>query len=66
MPRSSSEAIRGVAWDDGFWIDSLSLGAVHDLSGDDRDEPPTLLVPDGAGDYREHVVAPPPKRRMGF
>jgi hypothetical protein len=54
-----------VAWDDEFWVDSPSLGSVHDLSGEHADAPPVILVPDGKGDYREHVAVKP-KGRLGF
>lgn len=52
-----------VAHDEDVWVDVPSLGSVHDLSGA-GDETPALLVPDGAGDYREH--RPEPRRRLGF
>ena len=54
-----------VAYDEDFWVDGGSLGSVHDLSGDRPDDAPTILVPDGKGDYREHVAVPA-KRRLGF
>lgn len=52
-------------WDE--WPAAPMLGAVSAVSdhpGDD--DAPVLLVPDGAGGYREHVVGKPPKRRLGF
>jgi hypothetical protein len=58
---------RGVAWDDDiWWPDSGSLGSVGYLSSEKPADPPVILVPDGKGDYREHVAAPHPKRRLGF
>lgn len=57
---------RGVAYDDGFWVESPSLGSVGYLSGEKSADPPVLLVPDGAGGYREHRVIERPKRRLGF
>lgn len=57
---------RDVAWDDEFWVESGSLGTIGYLSGEKPDDPPVILVPDGAGDYREHRIAERPKRRLGF
>jgi hypothetical protein len=57
---------RDVAWDDDFWIDSPMSGSAHYVSSDKPDDPPVILVPDGKGDYREHVAAPRPKGRLGF
>lgn len=51
-----------VAWDEDFWVDSGQLGSVHDLDGA-GDSSLALLVPDGAGGYREHT---PERRRLGF
>lgn len=55
-----------VAWDEWFWVDAPGLGSVGYLSGERPDTPPVILVPDGAGDYREHQVSPRPKARLGF
>lgn len=61
-----TERARGVAWDDDFWVDSLMSGSAHAVSDREPEAPPVILVPDGAGDYREHQVVPRPRRRMGF
>lgn len=58
---------RQIAWDDDvWWPDTPSLGSAGFVSSDKPDDVPHLLVPDGHGDYREHVVLPKPKGRMGF
>jgi hypothetical protein len=57
---------RNVAWDDDFWVDDRMSGSAHFVSGDALPDPPVILVPDGAGDYREHQVVPRPKGRLGF
>lgn len=57
---------QGVAYDDFFWVDPLMSGSAHAVSDRTLDDPPVILVPDGAGDYREHQVIERPKRRMGF
>ena len=57
---------QNVAYDEDFWVDGLMSGSAHAVSGDPPDSPAVLLVPDGFGDYREHVVTPKPKGRMGF
>lgn len=57
---------RNVAWDEDFWVDGLMSGSAHAVSDQRLDEPPMILVPDGAGDYREHTVPKQPKGRMGF
>ncbi len=58
---------RDIAYDDDeFWVDSPMSGSAHYVSGDRPAAPPVLLVPDGFGDYREHVVSVKPKGRLGF
>jgi hypothetical protein len=57
---------RGIAWDDDFWYDMPSLGAVINLSGDGQVDPPTILVPDRErGGWKDHYVVKP-RRRLGF
>lgn len=55
-----------VAWDDAWWVDAPMGGSAHYVSGDTPDEAPVILVPDGAGGYREHQVAPRTRGRLGF
>jgi hypothetical protein len=55
-----------VAWDDDFWVDPLMSGSAHAVSDRVPDDPPVILVPDGAGGYREHDVIARPKGRLGF
>jgi hypothetical protein len=57
---------RDVAWDDEFWPEPLWLGSAHAVSDRAPDAAPVILVPDGAGDYREHQVVERPRRRLGF
>lgn len=57
---------RNIAWDDDFWVDAPDLGSVGYLSGEKSADPPVILVPDGAGDYREHQVMPRPRGKIGF
>lgn len=56
---------RGIAEDEWFWVDSPMSGSAGYVSSEKADELPVILVPDGKGDYREHVAVPP-KRRLGF
>lgn len=57
---------KSVAYDDWFWVDPLMSGSAHAVSDRTPDDPPVLLVPDGKGDYREHLVIARPKGKMGF
>lgn len=57
---------RDVAWDDDFWVDSPMSGSAHAVSDREPEAPPVILVPDGAGDYREHQVVPHPRGKIGF
>lgn len=63
----STARIRGnVAWDEDWWVDSPISGSAHAVSDQRPDEPPVILVPDGAGDYCEHRVIAKPRGRLGF
>jgi hypothetical protein len=57
---------RDVAYDDRFWPPNLMGGSAHCVSNDVPEDGQKILVPDGAGDYREHRVMPRPKGRLGF
>lgn len=58
---------RDVAWDDDWWPDPQTwLGSAHAVSDRTPESAPVILVPDGAGDYREHRVIVRPRRRLGF
>ncbi|HVQ45103.1 MAG TPA: hypothetical protein VMT30_09190 [Candidatus Saccharimonadia bacterium] len=60
------EPERNVAWDEDFWVDDRMSGSAHGVNEREPDAAPFILVPDGAGDYREHQVLPRPKGRLGF
>lgn len=63
----TSKRPRSIAYDDEWWPDPYLMGgSLHSVSGDPPEAPPTILVPDGKGDYREHEVGQRPKRRLGF
>jgi hypothetical protein len=61
-----AEQSRGIAWDEDVWLAGPMSGAAHYVSSDKTDAPPVILVPDGAGDYREHAVTRRSSRRLGF
>lgn len=61
-----NEKPRAIAYDDDWWPEPYPMaGSLHSVSGEPPEAVPVILVPDGAGDYREHVAAPS-KRRLGF
>lgn len=55
-----------VAWDDELWIDSPMGGSAHYVSDNRPEDAPAILVPDGAGGYREHQVVTRARGRLGF
>lgn len=56
---------KDVAWDEDFWVDGLMSGSLHTLNEREPESSLVILVPDGAGDYREHSPVKP-KGRLGF
>lgn len=57
---------RDVAYGLDYWVDAGPAGSIGYVSSEKPDAPPVILVPDGAGDYREHQVGARPKGRLGF